>query len=67
MKQNRITEGRSKLKRSIDMTSSGMNDLNIRTNTSPIWDRTRRLEDHASSVLLATTASNVVWKPPGIR
>ena len=34
-KQNRSTEGCSKLKRSVDMTSSGKNGLNIRTNTSP--------------------------------
>ena len=26
-------------------TSSGMNDLNIRTNESPKWDRTRYQED----------------------
>ena len=31
MKQNRSTEGCSKLKRSVDMTSSGKNGLNIRT------------------------------------
>ena len=34
-KQNRSTEGCSKLKRSVDMTSSGKNGLNIRTNASP--------------------------------
>ena len=28
-------------KRSIDMTRSGMNGLNIRTNASPKWDRTQ--------------------------
>ena len=39
-KQNRSTEGCSKLKRSVDMTSSGKNGLNSRTNASPIWDRT---------------------------
>ena len=39
-KQNRSTEGCSKLKRSVDMTSSGKNGLNIRTNASPKWDRT---------------------------
>ena len=39
-KQNRRTEGCSKLKRSVDMTSSGKNGLNIITNTSPKWDRT---------------------------
>ena len=39
--QNRSSEGCSKLKRSVDMTSSGKNGLNIRTNASPKWDRTR--------------------------
>ena len=34
-KQNRSTEGCSRLKRSVDMTSSGKNGLNIRTNASP--------------------------------
>ena len=38
LKQNRSTEGCSKLKRSVDMTSSGKNGLNIRTNASPKWD-----------------------------
>ena len=33
IKQNRSTEGCSKLKRSVDMTSSGKNGLNIRTNS----------------------------------
>ena len=40
-KQNRNTEGCLKLERSVDMTSSGKNGLNIRTNASPKWDRTR--------------------------
>ena len=44
-KQNRSTEGCSKLKRSVDMTSSGKNGLNIRTNASPKWDRTRCPEE----------------------
>ena len=44
-KQNRSTEGCSKLKRFVDMTSSGMNCLNIRTNSSPICDRTRCPEE----------------------
>ena len=35
VKQNRSTEGCSKLKRSADMTSSGKNGLNMRTNASP--------------------------------
>ena len=37
IKQNGSTEGCSKLKRSVDMTSSGKNGLNIRTNASPKW------------------------------
>ena len=43
--QNGSTEGCSKLKRSVDMTSSGKNGLNIRTNASPKWDRTRCPEE----------------------
>ena len=34
-KQNRSTEGCLKLKMSVDMTNSGKNGLNIRTNASP--------------------------------
>ena len=45
IKQNKSTEGCSKLKRSVDMTSSGKNGLNIRTNASPKWDRTRCPEE----------------------
>ena len=45
LKQNRSTEGCLKLKRSVDMTSSGKNGLNIRTNASPKWDRTRCPEE----------------------
>ena len=44
-KQNRSTEGSSKLKRSVDMTSSWKNGLNITTNASPKWDRTRCQEE----------------------
>ena len=43
--QNRSTEACSKLKRSEDMTSSGKNGLNIRTNASPKWDRTKCPEE----------------------
>ena len=43
--QNRSTEGCSKLKRSVDLTSSGKNGLNIRTNASPKWNRTRCPEE----------------------
>ena len=50
--QNRSTEGCSKLKRSVDITSSGKNGLNIRTNASPKWDRTRFVEQ---SVLCLST------------
>ena len=45
LKENRSTEGYSKLKRSVDMTSSGKNGLNIRTNASSKWDRTRCPEE----------------------
>ena len=42
-KQNRSTEGCSNLKRSVDMTSSGKNGLNIRTNgTGPGVRRSKR-------------------------
>ena len=44
-KQNRSTEGCSRLKNSVEMTSSGKNGLNIRTNASPKWDRTRCPEE----------------------
>ena len=43
--KNRSTEGCSKVKKSVDMTSSGKNGLNIRTNASPKWDRTRCPEE----------------------
>ena len=43
--QNGSTEGCSKLKVSVDMKSSGKNGLNIRTNASPKWDRTRCPEE----------------------
>ena len=45
IKKNRSTEGCSKLKRSVDMASSGKNDLNIRTDASPKWDRIRCPEE----------------------
>ena len=44
-KQNRSTQGCSKLKRSVDMTSSEKNGLNIRTYASPKCDRTRCPEE----------------------
>ena len=40
-KQNRSTQGCSKLKRSVDMTSSRKNGFNIRKNASPKWNRAR--------------------------
>ena len=62
-KQNRSTEGCSKLKRSVDKTSSGKNGLNIRTNASPKWAgpgvrRSKR------PLLASRTRCNVLWKPP---
>ena len=44
-RQNRSTEGCSKLKGFVDMTISGKNGLNIRTNESHKWDRTRCPEE----------------------
>ena len=38
--QNKSTEVCSKLKRSVDMTRSGKNGLNFRTNASSKWDGT---------------------------
>ena len=60
----RSTEGCLKLKRSVDLTSSGKNGLNIRTNASPKWDRTRCPEELVSSVGYSRTRCNVLWKPP---
>ena len=60
--QNKSTEGRSKLKRSVDMTRSGKNGLNIRTNANAKWDRTRYLEAEASSVGLPGNVVNILWK-----
>ena len=59
-RQNRSTEGCSQLKRSVDMTSSG---LNIRTNASPKWDRTRcpRCTVQVITLLISTA----MW-PSGI-
>ena len=71
-KQNRSTEGCSKLERSVDMTSSRKNGLNIRTNASPKWDRTRCPEKWTGPgvrmskrpLLASRTLCNVLWKPP---
>ena len=49
-KHNRCTEECSKLKKSVDMTSSGLHGLNISTNASPKCDRTKCPEEKASSV-----------------
>ena len=60
-KQNRSTEGCSKLIRSVDMTSSGKNGLNIRTNASPngtgpgVWRSKRPL-------LASRTRCNVLYE-----
>ena len=59
-KQNRSTEGCSKLKRSVDMTRSGKNGLNIRKNASPKWDRTRSKRP----LFASRTRCNVLWKHP---
>ena len=40
------------------MTRSGKNGLNIRTNASPKWDRTRR------PLLASRTRCNALWKLP---
>ena len=61
--QNRSTEGCSKLKRSADMTSSGNNGLNSRTNASPKWDRTRRPESKRP-LLSRRPRCNVQLNPP---
>ena len=61
-RQNRSTEGRSKLKRSVDMTSSGKNGLNIRTNASPKWNRTRCPEESVLCWLAARVA--MFYGPP---
>ena len=45
VRQNRSTEGCSRLERSVDMTRSGKNGLKIRTNASPKRDRTRCPEE----------------------
>ena len=62
IKQNRSTEGCSKLKRSVDMTSSGKNGLNIRTNASPngTGPGVRRSK---RPLLASRTRCNVLWKP----
>ena len=38
-KARKIEVPRDKLERSVDITSLGMNDYNIRTYASAIWDR----------------------------
>ena len=61
-KQNRSTEGSSKLKRSVDMTSSGKNGLNIEQmqvpdGTGPGVRRSKR------PLLASRTRCNLLWKP----
>ena len=63
IKENRSTEGCSKLKKSVDMISSGKNALNIRTNevpngTGPGVRRSKR------PLLASRTSCIVLWKPP---
>ena len=63
IKQNRSTEGCSRLKRSVDMTSSGKNGLNIEqmqvpNGTGPGVRRSKR------PLLASRTRCNVLWKPP---
>ena len=62
-KQNRSTEGCSKLTRSVDMTSSGKNGLNIRTNASPKWEGPGVRRSNCP-LLASRTRCNVLWKPP---
>ena len=62
-KQNRSTGGCSKLKRSVDMTNSGKNGLNIRTNASPKWEGPGvRRREHP--LLASRIRCNVLWQPP---
>ena len=60
-RQFRSTEGCSKLKRSVDMTSSGKNCINIRTNTIPngTGPGVRRSK---RPLLASRTLCNVLWK-----
>ena len=46
------------------MTSSGKNGLNIRTNASPKWDRTRCPEEVSVLCWLAAPVLMFLWKPP---
>ena len=63
--QNRSTVGCSKLKRSVDLTSSGKTGLNIRTNASP--NGTGPGARRSKRPLLASrTRCNVLWKTPEI-
>ena len=64
-RQNKSTEGCSKLKRSVDMTSSGKKDLNIRTKLMQVPNGTGLGVHRSKHPLLASrTRWNVLWKPP---
>ena len=62
-KQNRSTEGCSKLKRSVDMTSSGkmvstLEQMQVQNGTGPGFRRSNR------PLFASRTCFNVLWKPP---
>ena len=64
-KQNRSTEECSKLKRFVDMTRSGKNGLNIRTNASPKMGQDQVSGEVSVLCMLASrTRCSVLWKPP---
>ena len=56
-KQNRSTEGSSKLKRSVDMTSSTLELMQVPNWTGPGFRRSKR------PLLASRTRCNVLWKP----
>ena len=63
IKQNRSTEGCSKLKKSVDMTSSGkivstLEQMQVPNGTGPGVRRSKR------PLLASRTRCNVLWKPP---
>ena len=64
--QNRSTEGCSKFKRSVDMTSSGKNDLNIRKICKSQMGQDQVSGEVSVLCWLTAPVANVPWKPPGI-
>ena len=62
-KQNTSTEGCSKLKRSVDMTSSGKNGLNIEQMQVRNWTEPG-VRSSKRPLLASRTPCNVLWKPP---